>query len=118
MDGQRDAMAVIAQCYTDGEMEIHGRKYTFTKTTHKKRLSVYSYMTGVAPRLGKGDMTFMDTPDWERIEKLISDMVMFDDSVVSKLPEHWEKFPQDYLLFATTAMQVISHPFLAGNPTD
>jgi len=116
MDAQQ-ARDVIATCYADKEMDINGRKYKFLSTTHKKRLSVYSYMTGIAPQLANGNMTFMDTPEWDRIEKIICELITFEDMTLSKLSNHWDKFPQDYLLFCTTAIQVISHPFLAGNPT-
>lgn len=115
---QEAAQDVIAQCYKDGSMEINSRKYVFLKTTHKKRLSIYSYMTSIAPQIAAGNFSFFDSQEWDRIESILSDMITIDDMVISKLPEHWEKYPQDYLLFTTTAMQVISHPFLAGNPTD
>jgi len=111
------AMFMIKSVYDDGEMTINGRSYVFGAMTHKTRRSVYAYMTGIAPMIKTGNMSFLGTDEWDKIEQLMCGVILFEDSQLSKLPRHWDNYPGDYLTFCTTAMQVISHPFLAGNPT-
>ena len=61
------------------------------------------------------DMMFLDSPQWESVESVIENLVMFEDMLLSKLPDHWDKYPQDYLPFVTAMLGAISYPFLGGN---
>lgn len=117
LSAQEKASAIIAGCHKDQEMEIHGRKYKFLKTNHKTRRAIYAYFTSIVPLLAVQNMSFLDDPKWEKIESMIHNIITFEDMQLSKVESHFDKFPQDYILFSTTAIQVISHPFLAGNPT-
>lgn len=112
--GQQKAFAQIKAVYDDGVATVNGRDYVFTKATHKKRLKVFSYFTGVREQISKQDFSFMGDDDYERIEGIISDLVTVDGSLLSKKPNHWNEYPQDYMVFITTALMVISYPFLQG----
>lgn len=112
------AKAMLKAVYDDGFAEINGTKYTFTKMTHKERRSVCAYYTTVSPLIQSQQYGFMDTPEFERVEKIIEGHVTIDGSALSKLPEHWDRNPGDYLMFITTALGVISYPFFAGGRTD
>lgn len=112
-----DFREMVKQCYDDREMTIHGRTYEFGPINHKKRLPIYAYLSQVAGPLSDGDMSFMGTPEWVKIEQSICSVILFEKSQITKLPTHWDKYPEDYLMFCTTALSVISYPFLAGSPT-
>lgn len=112
---QDEALAQIKAVYEDGEVTLpSGRSYTFTKATHKKRLKVFSYFTGVREMISRQDFSFMGTEEYDRVEAIISDLVLYDGTLLSKRTNHWNEFPQDYMLFVTTALGVISYPFLQG----
>ena len=62
----------------------------------------------------------LDTAEFNRVFKIICDHVTFDGSSLSKLPDHWDDYPQDFMMFTTAAMGVMSYPFLpesAGGST-
>ena len=111
---QEQALAKIKEVYEDGVATINGRDYVFTKATHKKRLKVFSYFTGVRDQISKEDFSFMGDDYYEKIEQTISEIVTYEGSLLCKKPNHWNEYPQDYMLFITTAMGVISYPFLKG----
>lgn len=112
------ALEMIKAVYDDGKAEINGIEYTFTKMTHKNRRSVCAYYTTVAPALQSGQFGFMDTPEFERIEKIISDHILVDGSQLTKVAEtHWSDHPENYLMFISSAMGAMSYPFLAGSRT-
>ena len=111
------AQEMIKQVYEDKEMTINGRSYTFGTMVHKNRLPVFAYLSKITPMLQRNDMSFLGTDEWVRMEKTLCSSILFEDSQLSKLPGHWDKYPGDYLMFCTTALSVISYPFLAGNPT-
>lgn len=101
--------------YEDGCATINGRDYTITNVNHKKRRKVFSYFTHVQKDLQNQDMWFLDSPQWDSVESVIENLVTFDGMLLSKLPDHWDKYPQDYLPFVTSMLGAISYPFLAGN---
>ena len=102
----------------DGKAEINGRTYQFVKMTHKKRRRVFAYYTHVKASVQVGDLWFLDSPEFETVEEAINEAVMFDGSLLSKISEkHWDEYPEDYMTFFSTAMGVISYPFLSENAT-
>lgn len=111
------AQAMIKAVYDDGKADIGENSYVFTNMTHKNRRAVFAFYTGCTKQIQSGDFGFMDTPEFDRIEKIISDHVTVDDSLLSKKSTHWEQYPGEYVLFIQTAMPVISYPFLAGSRT-
>lgn len=114
MNEQAAALAMIKAVYEDGEAEINGRKYAFLKMTHKRRRKVFAFFTRVAGDIKSGNMWFLESPEFEAVEKIIGESVTFDGSLLDKLPEHWETYPDDYVTFISTALGVISYPFLRG----
>lgn len=110
--------AMIKAVYEDGMADINGTEYVLTKMVHKDRRSVCAYYTTVAPLLQTGQYSFMDTPEFERIEKIIENHVTVDNSLLSKLPNHWDDNPGNYLMFISTALGAMSYPFFAGGRTD
>lgn len=110
------AQAMIKAIVKDGEAEINGRTYKFIKMTHKNRRRVFAYYTHVQGAIQTNDLWFLDSPDFVAVETVINGAVTFDGSLLSVINEmHWEQYPEDYMPFISTAMGVISYPFLSGN---
>ena len=108
------ALEMIKAVYEDQEAEINGRIYKFTKLTHPLRLQVFSFYSKLASQLQGGDMSFLTSNEFKPVSKLIEDRINFEGSSISKTKDHWEEYPEDYVLFVTTALSVISYPFLKG----
>jgi hypothetical protein len=110
----KEAQAMVKAVHDDGCAEINGREYKITNVNHKKRRKVFSYFTHIQEAVQRGDFLFLDSPEWESVEKVINNIVTVDGNLLDKVPDHWEKYPQDYLLFVQTMLGAISYPFLAG----
>jgi len=109
---------MIKSVYEDGVAEINGNSYEFAgKFNHKERRKVFAYYTKIAPMLEKGDFDFLDSPKFDDIEDLISQKVLFDGQQISKIKDHWDNHADDYVVFITTAIAVVSYPFLKGSLT-
>lgn len=110
------ALETIKAVYDDGVATINGRDYQFSPMTHKKRRKVYAFFTRVAPLLQAKNFEFMDWPEWDSIEQLIGDYVMNGEGVqLNKVPGYWDQYPEDYLQLTSTALSVMSYPFLKGS---
>lgn len=92
-----------------------GREYTLTKMTHKQRRRVFAFFTKRQREIQAGDFSFLDSADFEPVEKVIMDTVLFDGAQISKLPNIWDEQPEDYVIFVTTMLGAISYPFLSGS---
>ncbi len=86
--------------------EINGRKYQLSLMTHKDRLPFLQYYEDMLPSGTKEKM------DFEKLEGMLSNYVLFDNSLLSNLTQHWDKFPQDYKPFINTMFKVVLYPFL------
>lgn len=115
---QTKALEMIRAVYQDGIATINGRDYEFTKTNHKTRRKVFAFYTRIAQLVRKGDFQFLDWPEWDNIEKLICDITLYDGMAINKRKDHWDEFSDDYLQFISTALPVISYPFLKGSLGD
>ena len=108
------AKELIKQCYEDKCVTINGHDYKYLPTTHEKRLKVFSYMMGVQKQMTNGDLSFMGSDGWKNIVSVMSNIIMYDDSILSRKKDHWEQeeFSGDYIKLMLTSLQVISYPLL------
>ena len=111
--------AMIRAVFEDQEAEINGRAYKMTRMTHKQRRKVFAFYTRVGKQVETGDMSFIDSAEFEPVEKVINSVITYNDSLLSILGDaHWEKYPDDYVTFIMTMLPAISFPFLPAVPTD
>ena len=108
---ENEALEMLKAVYDDGQAEIHGRAYELTKTTHKKRRKVFAFFSKYQKQIFSSDYSFLESEEFEHVEGLINNLVLFKGTLLSRIPDHWEKYPEDYLLFVTTMLGVISYPF-------
>ncbi len=113
-DQAAQAQEMLRAVHEDQCAEINGREYHITKLNHKKRRKVFAFFTSVQDQLQRGNMAFLDSDEWAEVEKVIENVVMFEGDLLSKRPDHWEQYPQDYLIFVSTMLGAISYPFLSG----
>src|SRR5690606_13667267 len=86
-----------------------------TEMRHKKRVTVFSFYTSIRAQLEVGNMAFLDTPHFNQVFSVMCDHIMFDDMLLSKLPNHFDDYPGDFILLVQTALGVMSYPFLPAS---
>lgn len=116
-DQAATAMAALKSIFDQGHIEVNGQKYVLTKMTHKQRRKVFAFYSGIGEQLRAKNFGFLDSAAFEPVESLIESVVLFDDMVLSKLPDHWDNYSSDYLPFIASVFPVICYPFLAGSHT-
>lgn len=111
---QDEALAQLRAVYEDGEAEINGRIYKFHKMTHIERRKAFAYQTSVQPEMAVGDFSFLDTLGYAQVEEMMWKNISYEGSLIAKSPGHWEDYPEDYMMLVSTAMGVMSYPFMRG----
>lgn len=114
---RQEALANLRAIYDDKCAEINGRKYVFAQMTHLKRRDVFAFYSSIGENIKDQNYAFLTRPDFAKVESIIAENVTFDGMQLSKLPDHWDKYPQDYVTFITMALAVVSFPFLPGAVT-
>jgi hypothetical protein len=109
------ALAMLKAVYDDQSATLpSGREYTLTKMTHKQRRRVFAFFTRNQRDIQNGVYSFLDSAEFEPVEKVIMDTVLFEGTQISKLPNIWDEQPEDYVIFITTMLGALSYPFLKG----
>jgi len=109
------ALAMLKAVYDDQSATLpSGREYTLTKMTHKQRRRVFAFFTKNQRDIRNGVYSFLDSAEFEPVEKVIMDTVLFEGTQISKLPNIWDEQPEDYVIFITTMLGALSYPFLKG----
>ena len=114
---QEKGLAQIKAVYDDGKADINGREYVFAKMVHKDRRKVFAFYTKIQHDLQRNNFWWLESPEWQEVEKVIENNVTFNGDALSRIDQHWDKYPQDYLLFIPVALGVISYPFMSAAHT-
>lgn len=118
MSNDRDkALAMLKAAADDGYAEINGRRYDFSKVPFKEARKVFAFYTSIQSQLANENLWFLESPEFEAVEKIIESRVLYNGSSLNKIGSHWDKYPEDYAIFIATAMGVISYPFLPASDT-
>jgi hypothetical protein len=111
----KEAQEQIQQVYEDKAATLpSGKTYVITKMTHISRRTVFAFFTHIQDDLRRGDLWFLTSPEWEKVEAILFNAITVDDSLISKKPDHWEEYPEDYILFIQTMLPAVSYPFMRG----
>lgn len=111
---EKNAIEQIKAVVEDGFAEINERIYTFTAMTFSERRSVFAFLTSVQQAITCENFSFLDDSNFKTLEtNIIFKRVTVDGMSLSK-KNVFEEFPEDYLIFITMALTVISYPFLKG----
>jgi len=104
-------LAMLKGVVDDGYAEINGHRYDFTKMVHKERRKVFAFYTKIQSEIQGGSFWFLESPEFAEVESIIESRVQFGGQSLSKLGNHWNLYPDDYVLLIQTALGVISYPF-------
>lgn len=116
--GKNNQLESIKQIIDDKTLTINGRDYNLTATTHDRRLKVFAFFTEYQIELTNGNFRFLADNRYKEIEKIFTDMTLFQNGQLSKESNHWETYGEDYLIFVTNMFMVVSYPFLRGSLTN
>lgn len=106
---------VIRECFEDGSAEINGRSYKFCKLNHRKRLQIFGFASSIKKDLLNQDLSFFGSESQLRIEELMFSNMTYNDSSLSKIDNHFEKYGEDYIPLFTMSLSVFTFPFMKGN---
>jgi hypothetical protein len=108
----QQAKDMMRAVHEDKCATINGRDYNITNINHAKRRKVFAFFSRIQNDLQRGDFWWLESEEWQSVEKVIEDVVTFNGSLLSRINNHWDNYPNDYLIFVQTMLGAISYPFL------
>ena len=100
----------VKEFYENKEIIINDRVYKKLKTTYKQALKFVGYIQKL-----ENDKMQIGSSDWFKMEQELFKFFTFEDMQVSKIPEHFEKYTEDYFPFIGYAIGVLCFPFTKEN---
>lgn len=108
---REDILKHLDECVKNSAFTVNGRDYKLTKLSHQFRLEVVAIYSQIESNLTMGNYGFLMNKEFKDVMKKVDDRVLFDSSTISKLPNHFEEFAEDYLDYVALSLKVISYPF-------
>lgn len=112
------AIEQVRAVYEEGSATINGREYTLGRMTHKQRRKVFAFFSKVQEDMNQGSYWWLESSEFEDVESIINNHVLYNGEKIANLDTHWELYPQDYMMFVTTMLGAMSYPFLSGLHTN
>ena len=106
--------AIIGRIVESGEIEINDRIYKITKMSHKNRLKIFGYFSSIRTNLQNNDMSYLGTDEFLKIQDIIFKHVLFNDSTLERIDNHFDKYGADFLQLIAFSLMAFSYPFMQG----
>ena len=91
--------------------KVNDNEYKNSKLSHQFRLEVVAIYSQIEANLTMGNYGFLMNKEFKEVMKKVDDKILFENSQISKLPNHFEEHAEDYLDYVAISLKVISYPF-------
>ena len=100
---------LVKKCYEDKEVTINSVTYKMLDITNQQAFDII----GASQELAATG-AILNSPAWKKLESRLFNVFMIDNSMLSKLPRHFEEYRGNYLTFVNYAVAMVSYPFQSG----
>lgn len=112
LENQREAILKQLDDWNEsGSFEVNGRVYKLSKLSHQFRLEVLAMYSQIEANITMGNYGFMVEPTFKKLMEKVDERILFEDSQISKLEKHFEKYAEDYIDYIAIGLKVICYPF-------
>lgn len=112
LEEQREAILKRLDEWNEkGSFEVNGRTYKISKLSHQFRLEVLALYSQIEASITMGNYGFITEPRFKDLMKKVDDKILYENSQISKLPNHFEEFAEDYMDYVALGLKVICYPF-------
>jgi hypothetical protein len=96
---------------TNSAFNVGENEYKISKLSHQFRLEVVAIYSQIESNIMTGNYGFLMNKEFKDVMKKVDEKILFENSQISKLPNHFEEHAEDYLDYVAISMKVISYPF-------
>ncbi len=112
LEEQREAILKQLDDWNEkGSFEVNGREYKLSKMSHQFRLEVLAMYSQIEASITMGNYGFITEPKFKKLMEKVDERILFDNSQISKLETHFEKYPEDFMDYVALGLKLICYPF-------
>lgn len=91
--------------------DIEGKEFKLSQMNHEFRVKVYATYSQIETNMILGNYGFLEDTKFKALFKEVENKVLFDDMLISKIPNFWDDNEEIYLSFIQTSLRLICYPF-------
>lgn len=91
--------------------DIEGKEFKLSQMNHEFRVKVYATYSQIETNMILGNYGFLEDAKFKALFEEVENKVLFDDMLISKIPNFWEENEDIYLSFIQTSLRLICYPF-------
>ena len=84
---------------------------SFQNLSHQFRLEVLAMYSQIEANITMGNYGFLTEPKFKKLMEKVDEKILFENSQISKLEKHFEKYAEDYIDYIAIGLKVICYPF-------
>lgn len=110
IEEQEKTLELLKEWNNNGEFIVKDTTYKLTNQSHQFRAEVLSIYSQIEANIIMGNYQFLQRDDYKKVMAKVEERVLFEGMQLSKLPKHFEEYPQNFRDFIATSLKVIVAP--------
>ena len=108
-DEKNKALEQLEEWHLSESFEIDGMTFKFTGIKVPFRIKVYALYSQIETNIILGNFGFLEDAKFKELFKEVENKVLFEDMLISKIPNFWEENQGTLLDFIQVSLKLISY---------
>lgn len=110
-DEKNKALEQLEEWHTSKAFQIEDKEFKLSQMNHEFRVKTYALYSQIETNMILGNYGFLEDAKFKALFKEVENKVLFEDMLISKIPNFWEENEDIYLSFIQTSLKLICYPF-------
>ena len=104
------ALEQFEEWHTNKAFQVEDKEFKRSQMNHEGRLKTYALYSQIETNMILSNYGFLEDAKFKALFKEVENKVLFDDMLISKIPNFWEDNEDIYLSFIQTSLKLICYP--------
>jgi hypothetical protein len=105
------ALEQLEEWHINKTFQVDEKEFKLSQLNHEFRVKTYALYSQIETNMILGNFGFLEDAKFKALFKEVENKVLFDDMLISKIPNFWEENTEIYLNFVQTSLKLICYPF-------
>lgn len=110
-DEKNKALEQLEEWHIAKAFQVEDKEFKLSQMNHEFRIKTYALYSQIETNMILGNYGFLEDAKFKALFKEVENKILFDDMLISKIPNFWEDNEDIYLSFIQTSLKLICYPF-------